>query len=72
MVTASYQTPEMAKLSQQARDAGITVVNEVGVDPGIDHLLAMQCFDEIHTGGGKVEKLEHKHGGSTHFCMLSL
>ncbi len=27
---------------------------QVGVDPGIDHMLAMECFDEIHTGGGKV------------------
>ena len=27
--------------------ADITILNEVGVDPGIDHMLAMQCFDEI-------------------------
>ena len=36
------------------RDAGITVVNEVGVDPGIDHMLAMQVFDVIKEHGGKV------------------
>lgn len=29
-------------------------MNEVGVDPGIDHMLAMQCFDEVHRAGGKV------------------
>ena len=36
------------------KDAGITVVNEVGVDPGIDHMLAMQVFDEVKEHGGKV------------------
>ena len=38
----------------RAVDAGITVMNEVGVDPGIDHLLAMQCFDEAEEHGGRV------------------
>ena len=32
----------------------MTIVNEVGVDPGIDHMLAMQCFDEVKKAGGKV------------------
>ena len=29
-------------------------MNEIGFDPGIDHMLAMQCFDEVHNKGGKV------------------
>ena len=29
-------------------------MNEIGFDPGIDHMLAMQCFDEVHSKGGKV------------------
>lgn len=29
-------------------------MNEIGLDPGIDHMLAMQCFDEVHNKGGKV------------------
>ena len=37
-----------------AKDAGILVMNEVGVDPGIDHLLAVQCFDEVREHGGRV------------------
>ena len=37
-------------------EAGITIMNEVGVDPGIDHMLAMQCFDEVQQAGGKVCK----------------
>lgn len=32
-------------------------MNEVGVDPGIDHMLAMQCFDEVKVHGGKVSSL---------------
>lgn len=35
-------------------EAGVTLLNEVGVDPGIDHMLAAQCFDEVHSKGGKV------------------
>lgn len=37
-----------------AVNAEITVLNEVGVDPGIDHMLAMECFDEVKHAGGKV------------------
>ncbi len=40
-----------------AVDAGITIMNEVGVDPGIDHMMAMQCFDEVKNDGGKVGTL---------------
>lgn len=36
----------------RAVEAGITVINEVGLDPGIDHLLAMECIDEVHQAGG--------------------
>jgi len=63
MVTASYCTDPMRALHDKAVDAGITVVNEVGVDPGIDHLLAMECFDEVHTAGGKVESFISYCGG---------
>ncbi|XP_040565827.1 alpha-aminoadipic semialdehyde synthase, mitochondrial [Lepeophtheirus salmonis] len=63
MITASYCSPLMKELHNDAVNAGITVVNEVGVDPGIDHFLAMQCFDEAHTGGGKVESFISFCGG---------
>jgi len=39
----------------RAVDAGVSIVNEVGLDPGIDHLLAMECFEEVQLGGGKVQ-----------------
>lgn len=54
MVTASYLTPELKELHSAAVDANITVMNEVGLDPGIDHLLAMECFDEVRRKGGKL------------------
>ena len=38
----------------RAVSAGITIMNEVGVDPGIDHMLAMECFDDVKEHGGKV------------------
>jgi len=63
MVTASYCTPAMQDLHKDALEAGITIVNEVGLDPGIDHLLALECFDEVHTGGGKVESFVSFCGG---------
>lgn len=63
LVTASYLSEPMKKLHQAAVDAGISVVNEVGLDPGIDHLLAMECFEEVHSGGGKVQSFVSYCGG---------
>ena len=40
-------------------DAGITILNEVGLDPGIDHMTAMECFDEVKDHGGKVRRDFH-------------
>lgn len=42
MVTASYISPEMAKLDGAARECGISILNEMGLDPGIDHMIAMK------------------------------
>ncbi len=44
-VSSSYISPEMAQLNAQARDLGLCFVNEVGLDPGIDHLLAHLLVD---------------------------
>lgn len=46
-----------------AVDAGVTIVNEVGVDPGIDHLLAMDCFRLADQKGGKIESFVSWCGG---------
>ncbi|KAB5563199.1 putative saccharopine reductase [Coniochaeta sp. 2T2.1] len=54
VVTTSYVSPAMLELDQQAKDAGITVMNEIGLDPGIDHLYAVKTIDEVHKAGGKI------------------
>ncbi|KAM8973809.1 alpha-aminoadipic semialdehyde synthase, mitochondrial [Pelodytes ibericus] len=55
LVTASYLTPSMKELQQSAEDAGITIVGEMGLDPGLDHMLAMECFDKAKDVGAKIE-----------------
>lgn len=54
VVTTSYISPEMRSLDDAVKKAGITVLNEVGVDPGIDHLYAIKTIDEVHQKGGNV------------------
>src|ERR1035437_7178928 len=56
MVTASYVKPEMQALNEEAISAGIIILNELGLDPGIDHMSAMRIIDTIHGKGGKVEE----------------
>jgi saccharopine dehydrogenase (NADP+, L-glutamate forming) len=54
VVTTSYVSPAMMELDAAAKEAGITVMNEIGLDPGIDHLSAVLTIDEVHKAGGKV------------------
>lgn len=54
VVTTSYVSPSMLELDEEAKKAGIVVMNEIGLDPGIDHLYAIKTIDEVHSKGGKV------------------
>lgn len=54
VVTTSYVSPAMRELDDEAKKAGIVVMNEIGLDPGIDHLYAVKTIDEVHERGGKV------------------
>ncbi len=54
MVTTSYVKPEMQALDGQARQAGVLILNEIGLDPGIDHMSAMRIIDHVHRKGGTV------------------
>lgn len=56
MVTTSYISPEMQALDASAKEAGIIILNEMGLDPGIDHMSAMRIIDKIHDRGGVVEE----------------
>jgi len=63
MVTASYVSEQMKALDEDAREAGILILNEVGLDPGIDHMSAMKVIDEVHGLGGKVLEFKSYCGG---------
>ncbi|MDP6069348.1 MAG: saccharopine dehydrogenase C-terminal domain-containing protein [Alphaproteobacteria bacterium] len=63
MVTTSYSTPAMRQLDGPARAAGVIIVNEVGVDPGLDHMAAMRTIDRIRDGGGQVTGFRSYCGG---------
>ncbi|PGH10620.1 saccharopine dehydrogenase [NADP+, L-glutamate-forming] [Polytolypa hystricis UAMH7299] len=54
VVTTSYVSPAMLELNEEAKKAGITVMNEIGLDPGIDHLYAVKMISEVHAAGGKI------------------
>ncbi len=63
LITPSYISDEIKALDQQAKDAGIIIMNEMGVDPGIDHMSAMKIIHEIEAEGGKVHSFKSFCGG---------
>ncbi|MDT0559663.1 saccharopine dehydrogenase C-terminal domain-containing protein [Ichthyenterobacterium sp. W332] len=63
MVTASYVSTEMQALDEEAKANGLIFMNEIGVDPGIDHMSAMQVIDSIRDKGGKMILFESFTGG---------
>ena len=63
MVTASYVSPEMQALDKDAKANGLILMNEIGVDPGIDHMSAMQVLDRIRDNGGNIILFESFTGG---------
>ena len=63
VITPSYVSPEMKALDGAAREAGVLVLNELGLDPGIDHMSAMQVIDEIRAEGGRMLGFQSYCGG---------
>ena len=63
MVTASYISEEMEALDSAVREKGLVFMNEIGLDPGIDHMSAMQVIDRIRDKGGKMILFESFTGG---------
>ncbi|UZH56369.1 saccharopine dehydrogenase NADP-binding domain-containing protein [Salinimicrobium tongyeongense] len=63
MVTASYISEEMQQLDDAVKEKGLVFMNEIGVDPGIDHMSAMQVIDRIREEGGKMLLFESFTGG---------
>ena len=63
VVTPSYISPEVKALDSAAKEAGVLVMNELGVDPGIDHMSAMKLINEIKEDGGEILNFESFTGG---------
>ena len=63
IITASYVSKEMQRLNKNVEKKGLLFINEIGVDPGIDHMSAMQVIDRIKSNGGKMILFESFTGG---------
>ena len=63
MVTASYISDAMQELDAAAKENNLVFMNEIGLDPGIDHMSAMKVIDEIRAKGGKMILFESFCGG---------
>eukprot|EP00331_Platyophrya_macrostoma_P034960 CAMPEP_0176447832 /NCGR_PEP_ID=MMETSP0127-20121128/25312_1 /TAXON_ID=938130 /ORGANISM="Platyophrya macrostoma, Strain WH" /LENGTH=488 /DNA_ID=CAMNT_0017834445 /DNA_START=26 /DNA_END=1492 /DNA_ORIENTATION=- len=63
MITASYVSPDMAAAHEEAKSKGLVFLNELGVDPGIDHMATMKIVDEVHEKGGKILEFYSYCGG---------
>jgi len=62
MVTTSYVSDAMKALDSKAKDAGIIILNESGLDPGIDHMSAMRVIHDVEEKGGKVTSFKSSTG----------
>ena len=63
MVTASYVSPQIEALNEEAIAKNVLILNEIGVDPGIDHMSAMQIIDNIKAEGGEITSFQSSTGG---------
>ncbi len=63
LVTASYISDAMQALDEEAKKNNLIFMNEIGLDPGIDHMSAMKVIDEIRSKGGKMLLFESFCGG---------
>jgi len=63
MVTASYVSDEMKALDEEAKKKGVILLNECGLDPGIDHMSAMKVIDQIREEGSDLTAFESFTGG---------
>ncbi len=63
MVTTSYVKEQMRALDGPAKEAGVILLNEIGVDPGIDHMSAMKVIDDVERRGGRIVSFMSWTGG---------
>ena len=63
LATASYVSPELAALHEEALAAGVTLLMECGLDPGLDHMSAMRAIEHIRARGGVITSFKSYCGG---------
>ncbi len=63
MVTTSYVSPAMHDLDAQAKESGIVLLNEIGIDPGFDHMSAMRIIHDVQKRGGTIKHFRSFCGG---------
>ena len=63
LVTASYVSKDIQSLNDQAEKQGVILLNEIGLDPGIDHMSAMKVIDDIKDKGGVIKSFKSYCGG---------
>ncbi len=63
LVTASYVSDAMQELDALVKENNLIFMNEIGLDPGIDHMSAMKVIDEIRAKGGEMLLFESFCGG---------
>lgn len=63
LCTASYISPELAALENEALNNNVLFMNECGLDPGIDHMSAMKIIDELKLTGNKLLSFKSYTGG---------
>lgn len=63
LVTASYISDELRSMHEEVRNAGLLFMNEIGLDPGIDHMSSMKVIDEVERLGGEIYSFKSYTGG---------
>jgi saccharopine dehydrogenase (NADP+, L-glutamate forming) len=63
LVTASYVSPEMNEMHEEVKNSGLLFLNECGLDPGIDHMSAMEIIDDVKSKGGTIHAFRSYTGG---------
>jgi saccharopine dehydrogenase (NADP+, L-glutamate forming) len=63
LLTASYLDEEVKQLSQQISEKNLLFLYEMGLDPGIDHMSAMQLIEQIKSAGGTIKSFISHCGG---------
>ncbi len=63
IATASYVSPEMKELDAEAKQKGLLILNECGLDPGIDHASAMRIIDQLKHKGAEITSFKSYCGG---------